>query len=70
LLLARGLPASAVASWHHAQHDPSATVVPPTLVGVYHDGRRDGRWDTAHDLYSAGPHLWWWCAVHRVRRLV
>src|SRR3989442_2211801 len=50
MLLARGLPATAMAAWHLAQHSPSATVVPPTLVGACHDCGRDGMWDTAHDL--------------------
>src|SRR5712691_3594934 len=49
-LLALGVPATVMAAWHLAQHDPSATVVPPTLFGVCHDCGRDGRWDTAHDL--------------------
>jgi len=34
MLLALGLPATVVARWHRAPHEPSAAVVPPALGGV------------------------------------
>jgi len=52
-LLARGLPATVVATWLGTSRSmiPARTVVPPTLVNVCHDCGRDGMGE--HSAMSA-----------------